>query len=78
MKWEHIAGNWRSFIGYAEEYWGRITGDEFAVIEGKKDELIGKIQRRYGVSEQEARDQVREFQRRMKEELGPGGLPGDD
>jgi len=78
MKWEHIAGNWRSFIGHAEEYWGRITGDEFAVIEGKKDELIGKIQRRYGVSEQQAREQVREFQRRMKEELGPGGVPDDD
>ena len=77
MNWDHIRGNWRSFIGYAEEYWGRITGDEFAVIEGKKDELIGKIQRRYGVSEKEAREQVREFQRKMKEELGPGGLPKD-
>jgi uncharacterized protein YjbJ (UPF0337 family) len=75
MKWEHIAGNWRAFIGHAEEYWGRITGDEFAVIEGQKDELIGKIQARYGVSEQEAREQIRTFQKRMKEELGPEGVP---
>ena len=75
MKWEHIAGNWRSFIGHAEEYWGRITGDEFAVLEGKKDELVGKIQARYGVSGQRAREQIREFQRKMKEELGPGGVP---
>ena len=75
MKWDHIAGNWRSFIGHAEEYWGKITGDEFAVLEGKKDELIGKIQARYGVSEQQARDQIQEFQKRMKEELGPGGVP---
>ncbi|HER34579.1 MAG: CsbD family protein [Halothiobacillaceae bacterium] len=46
MNWDPVAGNWRSFVGHAEECWGRITGDEFAVIEGRKDELIGKIQAR--------------------------------
>ncbi|MCL7745079.1 CsbD family protein [Guyparkeria hydrothermalis] len=78
MKWEHIEGNWRSFVGCAEEYWGRITGDEFAVIEGKKQELIGKIQRRYGVSEAEAREQIREFREKLKEKLGPDGVPTED
>lgn len=77
MNWDHIAGNWRQFVGQAEGYWGRITGDEFAVIQGRKNELIGKIQARYGLTEEQAREQCQAFQKKMKDEFGPEGVPKD-
>jgi len=34
-------------------------------IEGRRDELIGRIQERYGVAEDEAKKQVKAFERSL-------------
>lgn len=68
MQWETIKGNWRQFQGHAEEYWGKITQDEFAQIEGHRDVLIGKIQAHYGVSEEQAEAQIEEFLAKLRSE----------
>lgn len=67
MNWETIKGNWRVFQGHAEEYWGKITQDEFAQIEGHHDVLVGKIQSAYGVSREQAEAQIDEFVEKLKE-----------
>ena len=41
--------------GKVKEKWGQLTDDDLDVIAGKRDQLEGKIQERYGI----ARDQVR-------------------
>jgi uncharacterized protein YjbJ (UPF0337 family) len=56
--WDQIAGNWKQFKGHVKQQWGELTDDELDVIEGKRDVLVGKIQERYGVSKQEAEQQV--------------------
>ena len=66
MNWDQIAGNWRTFQGHAEQYWGEISGDEFARLTGERDQLIGKIQAAYGVTREEAERQVRDFAAQMK------------
>ena len=33
---------------------GRLTDDDWKVIEGKRDQLIGKIQQRYRIAREEA------------------------
>jgi hypothetical protein len=38
---------------------GKLTGDEFDTIAGKRDKLVGKIQERYGCSRDEADAQVK-------------------
>ena len=38
-----------------KEKWGKLTDDDLAVINGRRDQLEGKIQERYGI----AKDQVR-------------------
>jgi uncharacterized protein YjbJ (UPF0337 family) len=51
--------------GKARETWGKITDDELAKIAGKRDQLIGMIQTKYGVAKEEAEDQVRKFVEKM-------------
>ena len=41
--------------GSVKEKWGKLTDDDLAVINGRRDQLEGKIQERYGI----AKDQVR-------------------
>ncbi len=55
MDWNRIEGNWKQFKGSAKEKWGKLTDDDLTVIEGRRDQLEGKLQQRYGF----AKDQVK-------------------
>lgn len=44
MNKDEIGGNWKQFKGKAKEKWGKLTDDDMTVIEGKRDQLVGKIQ----------------------------------
>jgi uncharacterized protein YjbJ (UPF0337 family) len=63
MNWDQIEGNWKQIKGKAKEKWGKLTDDELDVVSGKKDQLIGKIQERYGIAKEEAARQVEAFGR---------------
>jgi uncharacterized protein YjbJ (UPF0337 family) len=63
MNEDKAAGNWKIFKGKVKEQWGKLTDDDFAVIEGNREQLEGTIQKRYGIAKEEAQHQVREFRR---------------
>ena len=48
MNWDQIEGSWKQIKGKAKEQWGRLTDDELDEAAGQRDQLIGKIQARYG------------------------------
>ena len=54
MNWDQIAGQWKQIKGKAKIKWGKLTNDEIDVIEGKRDQLVGKIQQRYGIDKDKA------------------------
>ena len=56
--WEKVKGNWNQTKGAVKEEWGKLTDDDLFVIEGRRDQLIGKIQARYGISREQAEAQV--------------------
>lgn len=58
MNWEQIQGNWKQATGKVKEQWGKLTDDDMDVIAGKRDQLAGKIQHRYGVAKEDAEKQV--------------------
>jgi uncharacterized protein YjbJ (UPF0337 family) len=63
MNSDQMKGNWKQFVGKAKEKWGRLTNDDWQVIEGKRDQLVGKIQERYGITREEAERQLGDFER---------------
>jgi uncharacterized protein YjbJ (UPF0337 family) len=63
MNWDTIAGNWTEAKGKVKEAWGKLTDDELDVIAGKRDQLVGFIQKSYGVGREEADRQVQRFER---------------
>jgi len=63
MNWDQVAGKWKEFKGQAREKWGKITDDEMERLKGKRDQLAGMIQERYGVAIEEAERQVDDFEK---------------
>jgi len=68
MNWDRVEGNWKQLKGKAREKWGKLTDSDFETIAGKKDQLIGRIQERYGISKDEAQKQA--------DEVGEGASDG--
>jgi uncharacterized protein YjbJ (UPF0337 family) len=58
MNWDRIQGNWKQFKGHAREQWGKLTDDDFDRAAGRRDQLAGMIQERYGIRRDEADRQI--------------------
>jgi uncharacterized protein YjbJ (UPF0337 family) len=58
MTSERTEGNWLQFKGKIKEQWGKLTDDDLDVIEGKREQLIGRIKERHGIEHDEAERQV--------------------
>jgi uncharacterized protein YjbJ (UPF0337 family) len=63
MNWNQVQGDWKQFRGKVKEQWGKLTDDELDQIAGKRDILTGKIQKKYGIAQEEAEKQVKDWEK---------------
>ena len=63
MNWDQIKGNWNQAKGKVKETWGDLTDDDLTKIDGQRDQLVGRVQERYGVAKEEAERQVTDWER---------------
>jgi uncharacterized protein YjbJ (UPF0337 family) len=64
MNWDTMEGQWHQVKGAVKAKWAKITDSDLSLLNGKKEEVLGKIQERYGVSKDQAEKQVDDW---MKE-----------
>ncbi|UYN97945.1 MAG: CsbD family protein [Enhydrobacter sp.] len=64
--WEKIKGSWTTTKGAVKEQWGKLTDDDLMEIEGRREQLVGKIQARYGIPREEAEAQVSGWERNYR------------
>jgi uncharacterized protein YjbJ (UPF0337 family) len=65
MNWDRIEGNWKQVTGKVKEQWGKLTEDDLTVVNGKQDQLVGRVQERYGIAKDEAERQVKNWADRL-------------
>lgn len=58
MNWDQIEGNWKEYKGKAQNQWGKLTDDEVDRVAGRRTELAGLIQQKYGKSREEAEKEI--------------------
>ncbi len=58
MNWDRIQGNWKQVVGKAKAQWGKLTDDDLDVVAGRREQLAGKIQERYGLAKDEVDKQI--------------------
>jgi uncharacterized protein YjbJ (UPF0337 family) len=64
MNWDRIEGNWKQWKGAAKEQWGKLTDDDLDIVKGKREQLAGRIQERYGIAKDEAERQIDDWMAR--------------
>jgi len=62
MNNDRIQGRWRQIKGKVKEQWGKLTDDDLDVIDGRREQLLGRIQQRHGLARDEADRQVRTWE----------------
>jgi uncharacterized protein YjbJ (UPF0337 family) len=58
MNWNEIAGACKQFQGKLKQKWGKLTGNDQAVIAGKRDQRAGTLQQKYGHAKERAEKQL--------------------
>ena len=58
MNWDILEGKWKEYRGKAQAQWGKLTNDDLDEIAGRRDQLAGKLQSRYGMAKDEAEREV--------------------
>lgn len=61
MNSDQFEGKWKQLKGSVKQRWGKLTDDDLTTLSGKKDELIGKLQERYGYTREQALKEADEW-----------------
>lgn len=63
MNRDTIEGDWNVMKGKIKEKWGKLTDDDLDQIEGRRDQLAGHIQKRYGMAKDAVEKEINEWER---------------
>ena len=58
MNSDVFAGKWKQAKGQVKEWWGKLTDDDLARVEGNRDKLVGVLQERYGYAKERAEQEI--------------------
>ena len=53
-----IKGNWNEVKGKIKQKYGELTNDDLVYVEGKEDELLGRIQKKTGKAKEMLVDEI--------------------
>lgn len=72
MNWDQAKGKWKVMRGQVRQRWGKLTDDDIDRIEGRREELAGRLQERYGWTRERVDEELRSFESSVDEEQGAG------
>jgi uncharacterized protein YjbJ (UPF0337 family) len=67
MNADQLEGKWKQVKGEVREKWGKLTDDDILVIGGRQDQLIGRVQERYGMAKEAAAREVDTFLKQLSD-----------
>ena len=73
MNWDQIEIKWKEFAGSARAHWSKLTDEDWQSITGKRGQLLGRIQERYGITRKEAEKQLEAWIHGLPDSVGALG-----
>ena len=61
MNREQFMGKWSQLKGKARKQWGKLTDNHVQRVNGELDILAGQLQELYGISKEEAENEIDDF-----------------
>ena len=74
MNEDTLKGQWKQLVGEAKRQWGKLTDDDLLRAEGDVDKLAGSVQERYGVTREEAHDQIKTWHEKASKTADKAGM----
>jgi len=59
----NLKGNWNVVKGKMKQAYGDLTDDDLTYVDGKEDELVGRIQKRIGTTAADVRKLLQKYNR---------------
>ena len=53
-----ITGNWNEIVGKLKQKFAYLTDDDLLFVEGKEEELLGRLQKKIGMTKENLRDMI--------------------
>ena len=66
MNKDLFEGKWHEMKGKVKEKWGKLTDNDLTEINGKAENLMGKLQSHYGYAEDRAKKEIDDFKNSCK------------
>ena len=64
MNKDTVGGTFRQLKGKIKQQWGKLTDDDLTTISGQRDQLVGRLQERYGYAKEQAEREVKDWESR--------------
>jgi uncharacterized protein YjbJ (UPF0337 family) len=64
-----MKGKWHQVKGALREQWGKLTDDDIKMFLGEGEQLVGRLQERYGYTQERAEQEVAKFMSSLSEDL---------
>ena len=64
-----IKGNWNIIKGKLKQQYADLTDDDLKFVEGKEDELLGRLQKKTGESREEILESINRYSRNDMDNL---------
>ena len=61
MNKDTVKGEWKQLSGKIKQKWGELTDDDLKQSEGDREVLFGKLQEKYGIAKDKAKEQLKEL-----------------
>jgi uncharacterized protein YjbJ (UPF0337 family) len=65
MQWNQLGSEWSKVQAQFRTRWAKLTDDDLKAIAGKKDELIARIQKTYGIEKSKAEKEAEDFVKKL-------------
>ena len=61
MNQDVFEGKWKQLKGKVQEQWGELTSDELDQIDGRRRQVVGLLQEKYGYARERAEREFDDF-----------------
>jgi uncharacterized protein YjbJ (UPF0337 family) len=66
MNKDQFKGMWKEIKGQLKQQWGKLTDDDIAQINGKREELVGRLQKHYGLAKEKAEKELSTWESKFR------------
>jgi uncharacterized protein YjbJ (UPF0337 family) len=64
--WDQVKGNWHQGKGWVKSKWNDLTDDDIDRMQGDREQIVGKIQEKYGEAKWKTADIENEFRKNWR------------